>query len=208
MRPGSRCSGGSPLQHATQTLGARLHQPDRLRTAISYAGRRRIANGVHASGESPVESMLTPCSSRVGRRSQHPSGRRTDLIPRAVRRPTPMSFIDGLAAAVPLREVPPRYARAHAAHRSKAVRAWLADHKDESELHFLPSYSPAQPGRAGQRRPQTQPSPHSQGQEPERTRCRNPQVLPPPTASAPHRARILRRPTRPLHPRRVNSMSF
>ncbi|MGW7068679.1 IS630 family transposase [Streptomyces sp. NPDC054855] len=30
----------------------------------------------------------------------------------------------------------------HSAHRSKAVRAWLADHDDEIELHFLPSYSP------------------------------------------------------------------
>lgn len=30
----------------------------------------------------------------------------------------------------------------HSAHRSKTVRAWLADHKDEIELHFLPSYSP------------------------------------------------------------------
>ncbi|MFF4084142.1 IS630 family transposase [Streptomyces sp. NPDC001777] len=30
----------------------------------------------------------------------------------------------------------------HSAHRSKAVRAWLADHKDEIKLHFLPSYSP------------------------------------------------------------------
>ncbi|MDX3078629.1 IS630 family transposase [Streptomyces sp. MI02-7b] len=27
------------------------------------------------------------------------------------------------------------------AHRSKAVRAWLADRKDKIELHFLPSYS-------------------------------------------------------------------
>lgn len=27
----------------------------------------------------------------------------------------------------------------HSAHRSKTVRAWLADHKDEIELHFLPS---------------------------------------------------------------------
>lgn len=30
----------------------------------------------------------------------------------------------------------------HSAHRSKAVRAWLADHKDRVELHFLPAYSP------------------------------------------------------------------
>lgn len=30
----------------------------------------------------------------------------------------------------------------HSAHRSKTVRAWLADHQDEIELHFLPSYSP------------------------------------------------------------------
>jgi transposase len=30
----------------------------------------------------------------------------------------------------------------HPAHRSKAVRAWLASHKDQVELHFLPSYSP------------------------------------------------------------------
>jgi transposase len=30
----------------------------------------------------------------------------------------------------------------HSAHRSKAVRAWLTDHKDRIERHFLPSYSP------------------------------------------------------------------
>ncbi|MEG3626604.1 IS630 family transposase [Streptomyces poriticola] len=30
----------------------------------------------------------------------------------------------------------------HSAHRSKAVRDWLADHKDRVELHFLPSSSP------------------------------------------------------------------
>lgn len=30
----------------------------------------------------------------------------------------------------------------HSAHRSKAVRAWLSRHKDQVELHFLPSYSP------------------------------------------------------------------
>ncbi|MEV4872081.1 hypothetical protein [Streptomyces syringium] len=25
----------------------------------------------------------------------------------------------------------------HSAHRSKTVRAWLADHEDQIELHFL-----------------------------------------------------------------------
>lgn len=30
----------------------------------------------------------------------------------------------------------------HSAHRSRKVRAWLADHRDRIELHFLPSYSP------------------------------------------------------------------
>lgn len=30
----------------------------------------------------------------------------------------------------------------HSAHRSKAVQAWLANHKDQVELHFLRSYSP------------------------------------------------------------------
>lgn len=30
----------------------------------------------------------------------------------------------------------------HSAHRSRKVRAWLADHPDRIELHFLPSYSP------------------------------------------------------------------
>ncbi|MGW5782096.1 IS630 family transposase, partial [Streptomyces sp. NPDC003863] len=30
----------------------------------------------------------------------------------------------------------------HPAHRSMAVRAWLAGHQDEIELHFLPAYSP------------------------------------------------------------------
>ncbi|MFE5513052.1 IS630 family transposase [Streptomyces sp. NPDC056529] len=30
----------------------------------------------------------------------------------------------------------------HSAHRSKTIRTWLAEHEDEIELHFLPSYSP------------------------------------------------------------------
>ena len=30
----------------------------------------------------------------------------------------------------------------HSAHRSRKVRAWLADHPDRIELHFLPAYSP------------------------------------------------------------------
>ncbi|MFM9699321.1 IS630 family transposase [Streptomyces europaeiscabiei] len=30
----------------------------------------------------------------------------------------------------------------HSAHRSRKVRAWLANHPDRIELHFLPSYSP------------------------------------------------------------------
>ncbi|MFI6007207.1 IS630 family transposase [Streptomyces sp. NPDC051366] len=30
----------------------------------------------------------------------------------------------------------------HSAHRSRTVRDWLADHADQVELHFLPSYSP------------------------------------------------------------------
>lgn len=30
----------------------------------------------------------------------------------------------------------------HSAHRSRAVRAWLADHTDQIELHFLPAYAP------------------------------------------------------------------
>ncbi|MEU2066122.1 hypothetical protein [Streptomyces anulatus] len=29
----------------------------------------------------------------------------------------------------------------HSAHRSKTVRAWLADHKNKIELHLLPSSS-------------------------------------------------------------------
>ena len=54
---------GHPLQHETQALRAWLHQPDRLRTEISYAGRCRIANGVYASGGAPeslVRSWRTP----------------------------------------------------------------------------------------------------------------------------------------------------
>ncbi|WP_437099857.1 IS630 family transposase [Streptomyces sp. enrichment culture] len=30
----------------------------------------------------------------------------------------------------------------HSAHRSRKVRAWLAAHPDDVELHFLPPYSP------------------------------------------------------------------
>ncbi|MEU0103574.1 transposase [Streptomyces sp. NPDC006267] len=31
----------------------------------------------------------------------------------------------------------------HSAHRSKAVRAWLADHQDRIELHFGPRTHPS-----------------------------------------------------------------
>ncbi|MGJ5798013.1 transposase [Streptomyces europaeiscabiei] len=37
---------------------------------------------------------------------------------------------------------PDKRASSHSAHRSRKVRAWLADHPDRIELHFLPSYSP------------------------------------------------------------------
>ncbi|MGW3658649.1 transposase [Streptomyces sp. NPDC005151] len=30
----------------------------------------------------------------------------------------------------------------HSVHRLKAVRAWLDEHADRVELHFLPSYPP------------------------------------------------------------------
>ncbi|MFI9629599.1 transposase [Streptomyces sp. NPDC052042] len=41
-----------------------------------------------------------------------------------------------------LRPQDPSDRRAAPGHRSKTVRCRLADHKDEIELHFLPSHSP------------------------------------------------------------------
>jgi DDE superfamily endonuclease len=96
----------------------------------------------------------------------------------------------------------------HSAHRSKSVRTWLADHKDQIELHFLPSHSPEtnphEPVNADLKRS----LPHTHRARSGRTRSRNPPVPPPPTTPAPHRARILRRPTRPPHPQRMNTMNF
>ncbi|WP_374208007.1 transposase [Streptomyces sp. MUM 203J] len=86
------------------------------------------------------------------------------------------------------------------AHRSKTVRDWPADHKDQVELHLLPSYSPElNPDELVNADLKHQPAPHPQGQEPERTRRRNPQVLPPPTTPTPHCPWLLR-PTRPPQP--------
>ncbi|MDN3029578.1 transposase [Streptomyces sp. S.PB5] len=97
----------------------------------------------------------------------------------------------------------------HSAHRSKTVRAWLADHKDEIELHFLPLVlTRAEPRRVGQRRPQTQLALHPPGQEPVRTRRRDPNVLPSPTTTTARRHGLLRSPARPLHPRRVSPRRF
>ncbi|WP_443047966.1 transposase [Streptomyces sp. H39-S7] len=31
----------------------------------------------------------------------------------------------------------------HSAHRSRRVRNWLAAHPDDTEVHFLPPYSPS-----------------------------------------------------------------
>lgn len=73
------------------------------------------------------------------------------------------------------------------AHRSKAVQSWLAEHDDEIELHFLPSYAPElnpyELVNADLKRSLTHTHP---GQQPGRTRRRNPQVLPPSTTPAPH----------------------
>ncbi|MGS2590058.1 IS630 family transposase [Streptomyces hebeiensis] len=87
------------------------------------------------------------------------------------------------------------------AHRSRKVRAWLADHPGRIELHFLPLLARAEPRRACQRRPQTEPSHAQPGPRPSPARRRNPQVLPPPPKPATRRPRLLWRPTRPLHPR-------
>ncbi|MFJ9663636.1 transposase [Streptomyces sp. NPDC101219] len=94
-----------------------------------------------------------------------------------------------------------------AAHRPKTVRTWLAEHEDQIQLHSLSSYSPElnrdEMTNAGLKRRTAQ-----QTQKPGRTRHRNPPVLPPPTTQTTHSARIPRRLTRPLHPQRVNPMSF
>ncbi|MET8838917.1 IS630 family transposase [Streptomyces rubiginosohelvolus] len=74
----------------------------------------------------------------------------------------------------------------HSAHRSKTVRTWLADHKDEIELHFLPSYSPKLNPNELINADLKRSLPHTH-------RARNraalaaetPQILPPPTAPAP-----------------------
>ncbi|MEV8559080.1 transposase [Streptomyces sp. NPDC051917] len=82
----------------------------------------------------------------------------------------------------------------HSAHHARKGRAWHADHSNRIELHFLPSYSPgAEARRAGQRRSQTEPSDEQPGPRPGPTRRRKPQVLPPASASARHRPRLLRR---------------
>jgi transposase len=95
------------------------------------------------------------------------------------------------------------------AHRSKTVRAWLADHKDEIELHFLPSYSPElNPDEMVNADLKRSLAPHPPRQEPDRTRRRDPKVLPPPTTPTPRRHRLLQSPARPLHPRRVSPRRF
>ncbi|MGW6392835.1 transposase [Streptomyces sp. NPDC055103] len=88
----------------------------------------------------------------------------------------------------------------HPAHRSKSVRPWLADHQDDIELHFLPSYSPElNPDELVNTDLKLSLPPHPSGQEPVRARRRNPQFLPPAPASTAHRPQLLRRPARPLH---------
>ncbi|MFD3729246.1 hypothetical protein [Streptomyces sp. NPDC058671] len=72
--------------------------------------------------------------------------------------------------------------------------------------HTPHAAAPDRPG-AGQRLPQTQPSPLPPGQEPD-LRRRDPPVLPLAPAPTSHRARILRRRACPLRHRRVNPMSF
>lgn len=44
---------GDPLQHPPTALPPRPDQPDHLRTAINYAGHRRMKTGVHDHGEGP-----------------------------------------------------------------------------------------------------------------------------------------------------------
>ncbi|MFC9392733.1 transposase [Streptomyces sp. NPDC057027] len=84
-----------------------------------------------------------------------------------------------------------------------------ASARTRSELHFLPSYSPElNPDELVNADLERSLPPHPPGQEPSRTRRRNPQVLPPSTTPTSHRARILRRSARPLRPRRVNPVSF
>ncbi|WP_431197164.1 transposase [Streptomyces flavusporus] len=62
----------------------------------------------------------------------------------------------------------------HSGHHSRRVRAWLADHPDRIELHFLLSYSPElNPRRTDQRRPQTEPSDAQPGPRPGPTRRRD-----------------------------------
>ncbi|WP_322974054.1 transposase [Actinacidiphila oryziradicis] len=62
----------------------------------------------------------------------------------------------------------------HSAHRSKRVRAWLAAHPDDVDLHFRPPYSPELSlGRANLCRSQAQPAQAVPGPEPGRTRRRD-----------------------------------
>ncbi|MEV6544559.1 transposase [Streptomyces sp. NPDC051665] len=96
----------------------------------------------------------------------------------------------------------------HSARRSRKVRAWLAARPDRIELPPAAVPARAEPGRAGQHRPQTEPA---HPPRPGPTRRRNPRVLPPASTSATHRPRLLRRLPRALHPRmepfefRINS---
>ncbi|MFD4588746.1 transposase [Streptomyces sp. NPDC058434] len=89
----------------------------------------------------------------------------------------------------------------HSAHRSPTVRDWLADHADQVELHFLPSYSSelnpdelvkATSNGAFPRAAKPVPRPNSPARHDGSS-----------TAVSPaHRPRLLPRPARPLHPRR------
>ncbi|MFC6091564.1 IS630 family transposase [Saccharothrix lopnurensis] len=86
----------------------------------------------------------------------------------------------------------------HPVHCSKAVRAWLEANTDRVELHLMPGYSPrVEPGRAAQRRPETQcqrlPSPQHRPARP-----RDSPVPAPSPATVAHRPRLLLGPARPL----------
>ncbi|MGW6691870.1 IS630 family transposase [Streptomyces sp. NPDC054961] len=91
----------------------------------------------------------------------------------------------------------------HSAHRSRTVRDWLADHADQVELHFLPSYSPElnpdelvnadlKRSLPASSKARTQAQLASEARRFFHRRQRQPHIEP----------RLLPRPARPLHPRR------
>ncbi|WP_425587761.1 IS630 family transposase [Streptomyces plumbiresistens] len=81
----------------------------------------------------------------------------------------------------------------HSAHRSRKVRAWLADHPGLIELHSLPSYSPElNPDELVNADLKRSLPMHSRARDQAQPAAETRPVLPPPPTAATHRPRLLR----------------